>query len=70
MFQIFQLTLLPLLIVFDFLLEHLPEPAKAVDHLKKLASMLEEDLKVRSALEKLVDPKVTCKRALQSVVST
>ncbi|XP_033631571.1 sister chromatid cohesion protein PDS5 homolog A-B-like [Asterias rubens] len=47
--------------------KHLPEPAKAVDHLKKLASMLEEDLKVRSALEKLVDPKVTCKRALQSV---
>ena len=49
--------------------EHLPEPTKAVDHLKKLTAVLEEDHKVRAAMEKVVDPKVTCKRALQSVVS-
>ncbi|XP_038055315.1 sister chromatid cohesion protein PDS5 homolog A-B-like [Patiria miniata] len=47
--------------------KQLPEPNKAIDHLKKLTSLLEEDLKARAAMEKVVDPKVTCKRAKQSV---
>ncbi|XP_022079543.1 sister chromatid cohesion protein PDS5 homolog A-B-like [Acanthaster planci] len=47
--------------------KHLPEPSKAIDHLKRLVGLLEEDLKARAAMEKVVEPKVTCRRATQSV---
>ena len=55
--------------LFPLFLEYLPEPSKAQDHLKKLSEVLNEDLRIRGYMNNVVDPAVTCKKAIQAVVS-
>ena len=55
--------------LFLFCPEYLPDPSKAQEHLKKLSEVLNEDMRIRSFMNHVVDPAVTCKKAIQAVVS-
>jgi sister-chromatid-cohesion protein PDS5 len=47
----------------------LPEPLRAQEHLKKFVKVMQDDMRVRNHLTRLVGPDWTCKKAEEHVVS-